>query len=259
MSLKHQDLFDIRGQVALVTGGSSGIGKMIATVFAANGVKVYITGRRLGPLEQAAHEISPQGDCIALPADLSRLEEVERLAAELAGREPRLHILINNAGTTWGAPLESFPAEAWDKVMDLNVRSVFFLTQKLTPLLSTPGEDWGRVINLSSVGARMIAEGASIPYGASKAAVEQLTRMLAYYLAKHHVTANAISPGWFPSRMNAPLGEQGSEDWRLNTPLKRLGTAADIGGLAVFLCSPAGVFVNGQTIVCDGGRSVSVY
>lgn len=256
MSLKHQDLFNIQGKVALVTGGSSGIGKMIASAFAANGVKVYITGRNQARLEKAAQEISPDGNCLALPADISQLPEIERLAAELGQRESRLHILVNNAGTTWGAPMESFPVEAWDNVMNLNLRSVFFLTQRLTPLLETTGEDWGRVINLSSVGARMIAKGASIPYGASKAAVEQVTRMLAFDLADHHVTANAISPGWFPSRMNAPLGEAASEDWRLKTPLKRFGTAADIGGLAIFLCSKAGVFVNGQTIVCDGGYAL---
>jgi NAD(P)-dependent dehydrogenase (short-subunit alcohol dehydrogenase family) len=256
MSLTRDTLFDISGKVALVTGGSSGIGTMIAATLAANGVTVYIVGRNGARLEQAARAVSPDGACRPLAADLSRLEEIERLAGEIAEREKRLHILVNNAGATWGAPAETFPVDGWDKVMTLNLRSPFFLTQKLLPLLATEGEDWGRVINLSSIGARMIQDGASIPYGASKAALEQVTRMMAFYFGPHHVTANAIAPGWFPSRMNAPIAEQAGEAWRRQTPLKRLGTAADIGGLAVFLCSPAGVFVNGQTIACDGGRSV---
>lgn len=257
MSLGIADLFSVAGKVALVTGGSSGIGKMIATAFAANGVKVYITGRKLDRLEAAAAEIGAQGQCLPLPGDLSKMDEIERIAAALAEREPALHILVNNAGATWGQSIETFPEAAWDRVMDLNLKTPFFLTQKLLPLLSAAGtdEDFARVINLSSIASTVVSTD-SAPYGPSKAALEQLTRIMARAFGDHRVTVNGISPGWFPSRMNGPLPEEAREAWRLNTPLKRLGTVEDMGGLAIFLCSRAGVFINGRTIVTDGGETL---
>jgi NAD(P)-dependent dehydrogenase (short-subunit alcohol dehydrogenase family) len=257
MSFAISNLFDVRGKVALVTGGSSGIGQMIATVFAANGVKVYITGRKPDRLAAAVAEIGEHGECLPLPGDLSKMDEIERLAAELAAREPALHILVNNAGASWGAPIEQFSPEAWDRVMDLNLKGTFFLSQKLLPLLSAAAtdDDFARIINLSSVATDTVTPKA-VAYGASKAAVEHLTRSMARGFADHRVTVNAISPGWFPSRMNGPLGEEYREQWRLNTPLKRLGTAEDMGGLALFLCSRAGVFINGRTIITDGGETL---
>lgn len=257
MSLEIESLFSVRGKVALVTGGSSGIGRMIATAFAANGVKVYITGRKLDRLEEAVREIGVLGECVPLPGDLSKMAEIERVAAALAEREPALHILVNNAGASWGEPIETFPEAGWDRVMDLNLKAPFFLTQKLLPLLSAAGtdEDYARVINLSSVAATVVSTD-SAPYGPSKAALEQLTRIMARAFGDHQVTVNGISPGWFPSRMNGPLSDDAREAWRLNTPLKRLGTIEDMGGLAIFLCSRAGVFINGRTIVTDGGETL---
>ena len=251
------NLFDVRGKVALVTGGSSGIGRMIATTFAANGVKVYITGRKADRLAAAAEEIARHGECHTLQIDHADLAELDRLAAELAAREPRLHILVNNAGASWSEPIDRFGEAGWDRVMDLNVKSVFFLSQKLLPLLSAAAtdEDFARIINLSSVGANTTTIEA-VPYGPSKAAVEALTRTMARGFAEHRITVNAISPGWFPSRMNGPLPEEKREAWRRNTPLQRLGTIEDMGGLALFLCSRAGVFINGRTIITDGGETL---
>jgi NAD(P)-dependent dehydrogenase (short-subunit alcohol dehydrogenase family) len=257
VNLDPESLFSVRGKVALVTGGSSGIGRMIATAFAANGVKVYITARKPDRLEEAVREISSVGECLPLPADLSDMDEIARLAATLAEREPALNILVNNAGASWSHPMESFPESGWDRVMDLNVKAPFFLTQKLLPLLSAGGtdEDYARVINLSSIAATVVANN-SASYGPSKAALEQLTRMMARAFGDHRVTVNGIAPGWFPSRMNGPLPAEVREAWRQNTPLKRLGTIEDMGGLAIFLCSRAGVYINGRTIVIDGGETL---
>lgn len=256
-SLDIRSLFDVRGKVALVTGGSSGIGQMIATTFAANGVRVYITGRKPDRLAAAVEEIGKHGECLPLPGDLTRMDEIDRIAAQLAEREPKLHILVNNAGASWGEPIEHYSEAGWDRVMDLNLKATFFLSQKLLPLLAAAAtaEDFSRIINLSSVGANGSSHGA-VAYGASKAAVEQLTRAMARGFAEHRVTANAISPGWFPSRMNGPLPEEFREEWRRNTPLQRLGTIEDMGGLALFLCSRAGVFINGRTIITDGGETL---
>lgn len=256
MSLEVKALFNITGRVALITGGSSGVGQMIARVFAANGARVYITGRNPERLAQAAAEMtSLGGQCIALEANLSSMAGVDALVREMAARESRLDILVNNAGATWGAPIESFPEVGWDRVYDLNVKVPFFLTQKLLPLLSAAadGEHWGRVIHISSVGART-AEPSAASYITSKAAVEQLTRVMARGLAGHRITVNAIAPGWFPSRMNAPIRESSGDTWLAATPHGRFGTAEDMGGLALFLCSRAGVYVNGQVISLDGGR-----
>ena len=256
MAFGTESLFNVRGKVALVTGGSSGIGEMIATAFAVNGVKVYITGRKRDQLEQAAARVGMQGECLPLPGDLSDMAGIDRIAATLAGHEPKLHILVNNAGATWSQPIDEFAEAGWDRVIDLNLKAPFFLTQQLLPLLTAAGtdEDYARVINLSSV-ASTRADAASAVYGPSKAAVEQLTRIMARALGRRRITANAISPGWFPSRMNAPLPDDMRDRWIRNTPVGRLGTAEDIGGLAIFLCSRAGKFVNGRTIVIDGGAT----
>jgi len=256
-SLAVADLFSVRGKIALVTGGSSGVGQMIATAFAANGVKVYIAARKPDRLAAAVAAIGEHGECHPLPADLSRMDEIERVAAELGEREGKLHILVNNAGAAWTQPLEAFTPEGWDRVLELNLKSMFFLSQKLLPLLAaaaTP-EDFSRIVNLSSVAANGSTPD-GIAYGASKAAVEQLTRSLARGCAEHRVTVNAISPGWFPSRMNGPLPEEYRDEWRRNTPLQRLGTVEDMGGLALFLCSRAGAYINGRTIITDGGETL---
>jgi len=257
MQIDIDSLFNVRGKVALVTGGTSGIGKMIATVLAANGVKVYIVGRKPQALEAAAAEIGEHGTCIPLTADLSHFEEVERLVAELSGREDKLHILINNAGNSWGQPLDEYSESGWDRVFSLNLKGVFFLTQKLLPLLEAGGthEDNARVISLSSVGS-FVTSGNAFAYGPSKAGLEQLTRMLARSLAGRNITVNAMSPGWYPTRMNAPLGEEARDAWLAKTPVGRLGTIEDAGGLVIFLCSRAGAYINGRTIITDGGESL---
>lgn len=257
MPIDIESLFSVRGKVALVTGGTSGIGLMIATALAANGVRVYVAGRRQDRLDSAVAEISAHGECIGVSADLSTLAECERLAAFLAERESKLHILVNNAGNSWGQPLDDYTEAGWDRVMNLNLKGVFFLTQKLLPLLEAAGtpDDNARVISLSSVAAS-IGDGNAFAYNTSKAALETLTRMLARNLAGRNITANAMSPGWYPTKMNAPLGDEARDVWQAATPVGRLGTIEDAGGLIMFLCSRAGAFINGQTIITDGGRTV---
>jgi NAD(P)-dependent dehydrogenase (short-subunit alcohol dehydrogenase family) len=258
MSLTFSQLFDISGKVALVTGGSSGIGLMIATGLAANGVKTYIVGRKADQLEEARTAIAKHGTCLTIQADLSLPGEIERVARELCEREPKLNILVNNAGATWGGNIEDYPEKGWDRVFNLNTRSLFFLTQKLLPQLSAAAtdDDWSRVINLSSVGARIAPTSDSVAYAASKAAVEQMTRVMARGFAGHRTTANAIAPGWFPSRMNAPMSDEARREWLEHTPVARFGTIEDMTGIILFLTSKAGSFINGQILTADGGRTL---
>ena len=264
MDTNFKDLFSIAGKVTLVTGGSRGIGEMIAAGFVASGVKVYISSRKADVCEATAKRISQEcgGTCIALPADLSRLDGVESLAARLAKLEPKLDILVNNAGAAWGAPIEQFPEVGWDKVMDTNVKGVFFLTQKLLPLLrqAAAGPSPARVINIGSIDGIKSATFDSFSYGASKAAVHHLTRFLAAQLTKERILFNAIAPGPYPTWMLSTGVGHGGEtqgvDWASVTqrnPSGRVGTPQDIAGLAIFLSSRAGEYVVGQTIASDGG------
>ncbi len=264
MSMQFNDLFSIQGKTALVTGGSRGIGEMIAAGFLANGAKVYISARKADVCAATANRLSETygGECIALTADLSQLAGVESLTKQLSERESTLDILVNNAGASWGAPLELFPEVGWDKVMDTNVKGVFFLTQKLLPLLrqAARATSPARVINIGSVDGIKAATFDSFSYGASKAAVHHLTRFMAAHLTKEHILFNAIAPGPFPTWMLSTGvgfgGETENVDWQLvgkHNPSGRVGTAQDIAGLAIFLCSRAGEYVVGQTIACDGG------
>ena len=264
MSMQLNDLFSIKGKTALVTGGSRGIGEMIAAGFLANGAKVYISARKADVCAATAKRLSEAcgGECIALQADLSQLAGVESLTKQLSERESTLDILVNNAGASWGAPLELFPEVGWDKVMDTNVKGVFFLTQKLLPLLrqAARATSPARVINIGSVDGIKAATFDSFSYGASKAAVHHLTRFMAAHLTKEHILFNAIAPGPFPTWMLSTGvgfgGETEKVDWQLvgkHNPSGRVGTAQDIAGLAIFLCSRAGEYVVGQTIACDGG------
>lgn len=257
MSGEHSRLFDVTCKTVLVTGGSSGIGEMIATSFARHGASVIIAARKPDRLAAAVARIERAGEVRGFQADISNEDGIHTFVDELGRASSRLDILVNNAGATWGAPFADFTAAAWNRVMDLNVRSTFLLTQALTPLLarSASDEDWSRVINLSSVGAHHTGDEPSVAYGPSKAAVEQLTRVMTRWLARDRITANCIAPGWFPSRMNAPLDPGYRDGWLANTPAGRLGAADDIGGLAIFLASRAAAFINGQTIACDGGWS----
>jgi 2-deoxy-D-gluconate 3-dehydrogenase len=264
MAEKFDNLFSIKGRIALVTGGSRGIGEMIAAGFLAHGAKVYISSRKADACAATAQRLGESygGECIALPADLSQLAGVESLAKRLAERESRLDILVNNAGAAWGAPLEQFPEAGWDKVMDTNVKGVFFLTQKVLPLLrqAASAASPARVINIGSIDGLKAAVFDTYSYGASKAAVHHLTRFMAAQLTKEHILFNAIAPGPFPTWMlSTGVGFGGKTegvDWNVvaqRNPSGRVGTAQDIAGLAIFLCSRAGEYVVGQTIACDGG------
>ncbi len=250
------DLFSIAGKTALVTGGSRGIGKMIATGYVEAGAKVYVSSRKAEACDEVAAELSAIGECIALPADLSTEPGCRALAAALAEREPMLHILVNNAGNTWGAPFEEFDDAAWDRVLSLNVKGVFHTTKFLTPLLrlaSSP-DDPARVINIGSIDGILVSVLETYSYSASKAAVHQLTRNLAKHLAPS-ITVNAIAPGPFESKMMAATLEAFGTQIAANAPLKRIGRPDDMAGAAIFLASRAGAYLTGALIPVDGGMS----
>ncbi len=258
-SMKNTNLFSVAGKVVLITGGSRGLGEYMARGYVENGAKVYISSRKAAACEELAAELSQHGTCIALPADLSQMAEIERLASELARREQGLHVLVNNAGNTWGASIESFPEIGWDKVMDLNVKSVFFMTQKLLPLLkaAATSDDWARVINIGSVEGMHCSILEAPSYSASKAAVNHLSRVMAKKLGKDKITVNAIAPGYFPSAMTAALPEDVGHNVAADAPLGRWGTPEDIAGIALFLSSRAGAYMTGAIIPIDGGLATT--
>ena len=251
------DLFSIAGKTALVTGGSRGIGLMIARGFVEAGAKVYISSRKAEVCEKVAAELSAIGECIALPANLASEDECRRLAAEVAEREDALHILVNNAGATWGAPLADFDEAAWERVLSINVKGVFHLTKFLLPLLEAAGtdEDPARVINIGSVDGIHVPAMETYSYSASKAAVHQLTRHLARQLAPR-VTVNAIAPGPFESKMMAATLEAFGDQIAAMAPRKRIGQPDDMAGTAIFLSSRAGAYLTGTVIPVDGGLTL---
>lgn len=266
--LQLDHLFSVDGKVALVTGGSRGIGEMIAAGLLTNGASVYISSRKAGVCDATAERLSAEygGTCVSLPADLSGLEGIQSLATALADREDRLDILVNNAGVSWGAPLDEFPELGWDKVFDTNVKGVFFMTQQVLPLLEAAGtaEDPSRVINIGSIDGIRTPVFDTHSYGPSKAAVHALTRQMAAKLIKRHIVVNAIAPGPFPTWMlSTGVGTGGDvegTDWDAVgalTPSGRVGTPEDIAGLAIFLSSRAGAYTVGEVITCDGGAVVS--
>jgi NAD(P)-dependent dehydrogenase (short-subunit alcohol dehydrogenase family) len=249
------DLFSIEGKTALVTGGSRGIGLMIARGMVEAGATVYISSRKADVCEQVATELSALGTCTALPADLSTEAECRRLADELAAREDRLHILVNNAGATWGAPLADFDDKAWDRVLDLNVKGVFHLTRFLLPQLeaAATADDPARVINIGSIDGIHVPSLETYSYSASKAAVHQMTRVLAGRLGRQHITVNAIAPGPFESKMMAATLESFGDEIAASAPLGRIGRPDDMAGTAIFLSSRAGAYLTGTVIPVDGG------
>lgn len=268
MAPNFDKLFSIQGKVALVTGGSRGIGEMIAAGFLAQGAKVYISSRKADACEATAKRLAETygGECFALPADLSKLTGVTALAEALAVRESKLDILVNNAGASWGAPLAEFPEIGWDKVMDTNVKGVFFLTQQVMPLLraAAAGASPARVINIGSIDGLKTSSFDAWSYGASKAAVHHLTRFMAAKLTGERILCNAIAPGPYPTWMLSTGvgfgGETENVDWDRvgqRNPSRRVGTPEDIAGLATFLCSRAGEYVVGQVIASDGGSVAS--
>jgi NAD(P)-dependent dehydrogenase (short-subunit alcohol dehydrogenase family) len=248
------DLFSIAGKTAVVTGGSRGIGLMIARGFVEAGARVYISSRKADVCEQVAAELSAKGECIAIPADLSTEEECRRLAGEVAEREERVHVLVNNAGATWGAPIDDHDDATWDRVLDLNVKGVFHLTKFLRPLLEAAAteDDPARVINIGSIDGIQVPILDTFSYSASKTAVHQLTRHLARRLAPR-VTVNAIAPGPFESKMMAATLAAAGDQIAASAPLKRIGRPDDMAGAAIFLASRAGSYLTGAVIPVDGG------
>ena len=250
-----KDLFSIEGKVALVTGGSRGIGLMIARGYAEAGARVYISSRKAEVCEEAAAELSKVGTALALPADLSTEAECNRLAAELASREEKLHILVNNAGANWGAPLAEYPDAAWDKVLALNVKAIFHLTRALVPQLEAAAsdEDPARVINIGSIDGLQVPLLETYAYSASKAAAHHLSRVLAKRLAPKRITVNAVAPGPFESKMMEATLAKFGDAIAEGCPLGRIGTPEDMAGVAIYLASRAGAYVTGAVIPVDGG------
>lgn len=256
-------LFDLGGKVAVVTGGSRGIGLMIARgLLQAGAERVYISSRKADACAEAQKELSEYGDAVAIPADLSNEPECQRLAAEIADREPKVHILVNNAGATWGAPFEEFPAAAWDRVIDVNVKAPFFLTRALMPLLlaAATDDDPARVINIGSIDGLHVNPMPHYPYSASKAGIHHLTRVLAREFGPKRVTVNAVAPGPFESKMMAFALDDPEMKAAIaaGNPLGRIGRPDDMAGVAVFLSSRAGSYVNGAVIPVDGGISTTI-
>ena len=262
-SLDIQRLFSLEGKVALVTGGSRGIGYMISQGLLQAGARVYITARKAQACRQAAEALGQYGQCIAIPADVADPEGRRQLCEQLEKLEPRLHILINNAGAAWGGTYEAYPESAFDKLMSINVTAVFGLTRALTPLLEAAAskeDDPARVVNIGSM------DGLHIPtvtgmgtyaYTASKAAVHHLTRHLAVELGPRQITVNAVAPGFFPSKMTDQLIEHRLAEIEQNSLLGRVGKDEEMAGSAIYLCSRAGAYTHGAVIPVDGGTSIN--
>jgi 2-deoxy-D-gluconate 3-dehydrogenase len=258
MSLKSQDLFNVSNKVVVVTGGSRGIGEMITSGFLANKSKVYITARKEEALVKKAEELSQKYDCECIPVsgDISNTEGIDALVKFLNDAEQDgIDYLINNAGAAWGANYDDFPESGWDKVIDLNLKTPFFLTQKLTPLLEKKGtsEDPSRVVNIASIDGLHVPLMETYSYTASKSGIIHLTKHLAKTLVSRNIIVNAIAPGPFDSHM---LGKAVNFDYSFiaeSVPRKRIGSPEDIAGLCIYLCSRAGAYTIGETITCDGG------
>jgi NAD(P)-dependent dehydrogenase (short-subunit alcohol dehydrogenase family) len=255
------DLFDLTGKTAVVTGGTRGIGLMIARgLLQAGAARVYISSRKAEGCAAAEAELSQYGQVTAIVADLSTEAECQRLASEVGAREQAVHVLVNNAGATWGAPLEEFPASAWDKVLDLNLKSPFYLTRALLPLLEAAGtaDDPARVISIGSIDGLRVSSLPTYSYAASKAGLHHLTRVLAKELGPRHITVNAVAPGPFESKMMAATLRAFGDEIAAAAPLRRIGRPDDMAGVAVFLSSRAGAYVTGAVIPVDGGLGTTV-
>jgi NAD(P)-dependent dehydrogenase (short-subunit alcohol dehydrogenase family) len=257
----QNNLFSMHDKICVITGGSRGLGKAMARAFLNAGAKkVYVTARKAEECQQTAEELSnlsETGECVALPGDMSSGEAIQEFVKALAEREDHIDVLVNNAGTGWMAPLEEFPEIGWDKVMDLNVKTPFFLTQQLLPLLkaNATSENSASVINIGSIAGILGGAGSGISYGTSKAAIHQLTRNLASLLADDNIRVNAIAPGRFHSKMTSSV-EQDKKQYDREIrmiPLHRWGHDEDIMGPALLLASNAGAFMTGEIITVDGG------
>ena len=251
------NLFSVAGKSVLITGGSRGIGLMMAQGFVQNGAKVYISSRKAEVCAAVSAELSKHGTCTTIPADLTTNEGRAALVTELSAQEDKLDVLINNAGAAWGEPFDNFPEKGYDRCMDINVKAVFMLTRDLTPLLeaSASQDNPARVINVGSIDGLRVPMMPNFPYGVSKAAVHQLTKVLAIELGKRKITVNAIAPGPFESQMTEFFlgNEEGQESISTICPLGRIGSPEDMIGIAIYLSSRAGAYVNGAVIPVDGG------
>ncbi|WEK11025.1 MAG: SDR family oxidoreductase [Candidatus Pseudomonas colombiensis] len=252
--------FSLQGRTALVTGGTRGIGKMIAKAFVEAGASVYVCARDAEACRQTAEELSALGQCQGLAANLATEDGVQQLVARLEQQIGQLDILVNNAGTTWGAPLESYPAKGWEKVMQLNVTSVFTCIQQCLPLLCKAGSEQNpaRIINIGSVAGIASFGEQAYAYGPSKAALHQLSRILARELVSQHINVNVIAPGRFPSKMTQHIGndEQALAEDTALIPMKRWGREEEMAALAISLASTAGAYMTGNIIPLDGGFSL---
>ena len=247
------ELFSLKGRSALITGGSRGIGRMIAEGFLRAGARVYISARKADACDATAAELSAIGPCVSLPADVSTQGGVQQLVASYQQHEQSLDILVNNAGAAWGAPYEDFPESGWDKVVDLNLKAPFFLTQALTPLLKRAATDHlAKVIHIASIDGVSVNPQETYSYAASKAGLIHLTRRMALKLAPERIVVSAIAPGAFASTMNKDARDRGDEIAK-RIPLGRIGTPEDMAGAAIFLASRAGDYVVGSTLIVDGG------
>lgn len=254
-------LFNIENKVALVTGGSRGIGEMIARGYVENGAKVYISSRKAEACERAAAGLSKYGTCIPLAHDLGSMAEVKALAEDIKAREKKLDILVNNAGAAWAEPFETFSEEGWDKLMNVNLKAIFFLSQALLPELKAAGtaDDPARIVNIGSIDGILQPQLESYAYSASKAAVHHLTHHLAKHLARDQINVNAIAPGPFETKMLAPVLATARKAIESSVPRGRIGEDDDMIGAAIFFCSRASSFITGQVLAVDGGIMAAAY
>lgn len=253
-----QNLFSLEGRVAVVTGGSRGIGAMIAKGFLIYGAKrVYITARKAAVCDATAEELGQYGECVSLPGDISTQEGIDGLAKRIIEREDKLDILVNNAGAAWGAAFDEFPESGWDKTVDLNMKTPFFLTQALiAPLRAAAKDHVAKVINICSIDGQSVAKEETYPYGASKAGLLHLTKRMALRLAPENIAVSAIAPGAFASDMNK-VARDHAEAVSKAIPAGRIGTDEDMAGTAIYLASRAGDYVMGSAVTVDGGVSFS--
>ena len=251
--MNTQQLFSLEGRSALVTGGSRGIGRMIAEGFLRAGARVYISARKAEACDATARELSAIGPCVSLPADVSTLAGIQQLVAAYQQHEPSLDILVNNAGAAWGAPYAEFPESGWDKVADLNMKTPFFLTQALTPMLKAAATDHlAKVIHIASIDGISVNPWETYSYAASKAGLIHLTKRMALKLAPERIIVSAIAPGPFASEMNQSARDH-ADEVAARTPAGRIGTPEDMAGAAIYLASRAGDYVVGSTLAVDGG------